>query len=449
MPAAEPGADHADPRAGPLVPLAPRILYLAGHFMAPPFTAGSSRPLQLARRFVADGHRVTLLSTDAHLRSAGLTLADIPRAHLGGVEVVLTRSGYDNEMGFTRRKLEFAAQATKQAAIAVRGDHDLVYATSTPLTVLGPALARRRLRGTPFAFEVRDVWPEAAIELGALDHAWQQRAAHRLADLGYERSLHVITLSEGMRDMVLARGVDPAKVTVAHNAADPVAARWPVDSTSTQTARDPLAARAATDTGGPAAIAGWLAEADLATLYAGTIGRANDVGWLVDLVTHLDPALDLRLAIVGAGAEVPTVRAAIDRAPAHVRGRIAMFDRIPKGALLEVMTHVDLAFSTFADRPSLTTNSPNKVFDSWAMGVPVAINNDGWLADELDRHGAGIALPRDPAAAARDLGAWLARPGALATAAATARQRVRDEYNWDAKYRAIRAALVAALRQQR
>ncbi len=319
-----------------LVDLAPRILYLAGHFMAPPYTAGSSRPLELARRLAADGHQVTLLSTDAFLRQAGLTLADIPADHLGGVEVVLTRSGYANDMGFTRRKVEFAAQATKQAMLALLGEVDLVYATSTPLTVLGPALARSWLRGTPFAFEVRDVWPQAAIEMGALDEPWQQRAAHWLADTGYANAIQVITLSEGMRDLVVARGVDPTRVTVAHNAAAPaaVAAVAPdgaLDDRGREAAPHDGARADATSTASARAIIDFLAGARFAGLYAGTLGRANDVTWLVDLIAAVDAAVDLRVAIVGTGSEVDRIRAAIAATPPAVRARIALFDMHAQG----------------------------------------------------------------------------------------------------------------------
>ena len=427
-----------------LVDLAPRILYLAGHFMAPPHTAGSSRPLELARRMVADGHHVTLLSTDAFLRQEGMTLADIPSDHLGGVEVVLTESGYSNDMGFTRRKVEFVAQALKQAVVAVRGDHDLVYATSTPLTVLGPALARRRLRGTPFAFEARDVWPEAAIEIGALSHPWQQRAAHALADAGYANAIQVITLSEGMRDLIEARGVDPSRITVAHNAAAPAA----VARSSEDDGDHSLATVAPAVAASIEPVVSFLDGAAIASIYAGTIGRANEVTWLVDLVAALDPALDLRLAIVGTGSEAEAVRRAIATAPPAVHERIALFDSMPKGSLFTVMEAVDLAFSTFADLPSLTTNSPNKVFDAWAMGVPVATNNGGWLATELHTHGAGIALPRSIPAAAATLGTWLATPGALAAASVAARGRITEEYNWDRKYAVIRAALATALTRE-
>lgn len=424
-------------RAAPdaLARRAPRILYLAGHFMAPPFTSGSARPLELARRFVADGHAVTLLSTDAHLRAAGLTLEDIPPAHLGGVEVVLTRSGYDNAMGFARRKVEFASQALRQAALAVRGPVDLVYATSTPLTVLGPALARRQLRGTPFVFEVRDVWPQVPIEIGALAAPWQQRAAHALADLGYRRARHVVVLSPGMRDMVVARGVDPARVTVAPNAADPV--------------QDPPArvAAATDDTGDDVVddLASWLDGAAHAGIYAGTIGLANDVGWLVDLVTALDPDLDLRLAVVGDGARVPAVAARLARAPDQARRRLRMFPGRPRGELAAAMARVDFAVSTFKDLPSLSSNSPNKVFDAWAHGVPVVANNGGWLADELATTGAGLAVGRDPAAAAADLRAWVTEPGRLEAAGAAARRLATTTYNWDVTYATIRRAITTAM----
>ena len=78
----------------------------------------------------------------------------------------------------------------------MKGEYDLVYATSPPLFVGAAGLAARHRRRIPFVFEVRDLWPESAVALGELS---SNRAPSPLAEklewLLYKRANRVVAVT--------------------------------------------------------------------------------------------------------------------------------------------------------------------------------------------------------------------------------------------------------------
>ena len=96
----------------------------------------------------------------------------------------------------------------------------MVFATSPPLTIGLAGIAAARRWRVPLVFEVRDLWPEAPIQMGALRSPVAQRAARGLERATYRAAAHVVALSPGMRDGVIAAGVAPERVTLIPNASD-------------------------------------------------------------------------------------------------------------------------------------------------------------------------------------------------------------------------------------
>src|SRR5690606_7310543 len=113
--------------------------------------------------------------------------------------------------------VQFATRASSRAA-SLRAD--VVFASSTPLTIVLPALyAARRLR-IPIVFEVRDLWPAVPIAMGAIKNPFAIRAALWLEQLAYQNSRHISALAPGMKDHVVAKGVPAERVTVIPNGSD-------------------------------------------------------------------------------------------------------------------------------------------------------------------------------------------------------------------------------------
>ncbi len=390
-----------------------RILYLHQYFTLPS-GAGGTRSYEMSRRLAAAGHRVTVITSTANLGeifppAAGWQARDVEGIHLEAVGVP-----YDNAMSFIERIRAFVRFAARASWHAAKFDPDVVFATSTPLTIIIPALAARLRRRVPLVFEVRDLWPDLPIAVGALRHPLAKAAARCLEWIAYRASTHVVALSPGMARGVMRRGIPASKVTVIPNGCD--VALFEVPAVDGEWVRQRLG----------------MTPGQPLVVYAGAFGLVNGLGYLVDLAASMRAiAPEIRFLLVGSGAEADELKAQAERAGILDR-TLWIWPPVPKSQVPGLMAAATTAVSVVIPLKALEDNSANKFFDALAAGKPVAVNHEGWQADILRESAAGIVLPADDAAmAAGLLSDFLHDPDRLDKASAASRRLAHDVFSRD------------------
>ena len=385
-----------------------RIAYLYQYFNTPAMPGGS-RAYEAASRLAARGHEVHVVtSIRESARGRGWYVTEEQ-----GVQVHWYPVPYANDMNLLERMRAFAAFAVRAVPRAISLRPELVFATSTPLTIAIPGIATSRWHGVPLVFEVRDLWPAVPLAMGALRNPLARGAALALEWLAYHASTQVVALSPGMADGVVRRGYPAERVTVIPNGCD--LERF--DPTPAAAA----AFRAAHPELGDGPI----------VLYAGTLGKANGVEYLAEVASEArDVAPHARFAVIGQGAEAPAVRARAAELGV-LDHNFFMYPRMAKDDVAAAFAAASLVASVFIDLPELEVNSANKFFDGLAAARPVAVNHGGWQADLLAEHGAGFRLPRDAAPAAALLASWLGDPARLEAAGRAARQLAEERFARD------------------
>ena len=116
-----------------------------------------------------------------------------------------------------RAFLKFSFGAMKKS---LQIEADIVFATSTPLTIALSAVYASRKQKIPMVFEVRDLWPELPIAVGALKNPLLRYLAKYLERLAYKNSKAINTLSSGMKEDVLKTGFPSSRVSVIPNSCD-------------------------------------------------------------------------------------------------------------------------------------------------------------------------------------------------------------------------------------
>ena len=175
------------------------ILYIHQHFALPCGSTGT-RSYEFARRWVKAGHKVTVIT--GHYDIGGLEYSREP-VMIDGVEVRIVGARYSNKQSFIRRILSFISFMILSIYEGIRvGKPDIVYATSTPLTVGLTAVFIKWFRRVPFVFEVRDQWPEIPIALGVIKNPLLKLLTLWLEKFIYRQSLAIVALSPGMSDGV-------------------------------------------------------------------------------------------------------------------------------------------------------------------------------------------------------------------------------------------------------
>ncbi len=350
-----------------------RIIYLHQYFNTPDMV-GSTRSFEMGRRLVEGGHEVHMVTSN--VRPDADTLRGWYETEERGIRVHWLPVPYSNKAGPYSRLRAFLKFSFRAMGRATSLDGDLVFATSTPLTIALPGLYASWRRKVPFVFEVRDLWPEAPIQVGALRSPFLIALARRLERLAYHRAKRIVALTPGMREGILAAGVSPDKVTVIPNSSDLEDFSPDLDGSAF---RDRLGA-----------------GNRFLILYFGTIGRANGLNMVLDAARELKDGgeEDVLIALVGDGSEKVRLQG---RADAESLDNVIFVEPVPKREAPSVVAAADATLVIFENLPVLHTSSPNKLFDSLAAGKPVLTNLTGWIQSLVEVHETGLCVKPDSA----------------------------------------------------
>ena len=348
-----------------------RITYIHQHFVLPG-EPGGSRPYEFARRMAAAGHEVTMICG----RDEAMDKT------VDGIHVRRLAIPYRNEMSKRERIVSFFNFLVRASAVAARVPADVIYASSTPLTVAVPGIVAKFTQRASLVAEIRDLWPEVPIKLGYLNNPVAIFLAKQLEKAFYAASSEVVALSPSMADGV--KEVAPKKrVTAIPNASD--FERFDVPAEQRAAFRKEQ---------------GW--GDDVVAVYAGGFGMSYQLEWLVDLAAQLrrDGVENVRFVLLGQGSDSDALYQRAENAGLDAD---AMFlGRQPKEDVAKYVSAADIALSPLRDDPCLEGNSLNKVFDAMAASRPVVFNHGGWLEEAATEHDAGWRLSRDiPTAAKR------------------------------------------------
>lgn len=338
-----------------------RVVYVHQYFLTPE-EGGAVRSYHLAKGMVEAGLDVEVIT--AHNRS------EYDFKVISGIKVHYLPVAYDNAFGFAKRVYAFM-DFVGQAKGLLKKIHrpDLLYITSTPLTIGLIGLWAKRKLALPYIFEVRDLWPEAPIQVGAIRHPILKRGLYRLEKNIYKHALKVVALSPGIRNYIQEK-VPEATISLIPNFSD-------VDFFDPRLKKD----------AGFLTRLGWK-EGSLTIAYTGAIGEVNAVEELLDLARLAqDLGKDWQFAIMGKGKRLVRIK---EKAASLSLKNLVFLPFGNKEAVRELLSWTDLAFISFDHLPVLKTNSPNKFFDALAMGNAILVNHKGWVNDLVRANQLGI-----------------------------------------------------------
>lgn len=337
--------------------------------------SGGTRSYEMARRMVAAGHDVHMITSfrENNSNSNGWFLTEE-----AGIKVHWYPIPYSNHMGFLQRIKAFFAFAFAARKKVDEIESDIIFATSTPLTIAMPAVLAARKKKISMVFEVRDLWPEMPIAVGALKNPLLRFVAQRLEHWAYHNASAVVALSPGMKEGVIRTGYPASNVAVIPNSSDN--AEFERNS---EDAADFRAKR------------GWLGDKPL-LVYTGTLGPTNGVGYMVSLAEELKKInSDIRILLVGDGAERKKIISEAEKAGV-LEENLFIEQKLPKREIPALLSAATMASALFIDLPEMRANSANKFFDALASGTPVILNYGGWMHELVSQHKCGLAMWHKP-----------------------------------------------------
>ena len=364
---------------------------------------GGHRSLHIAKAFESHNHKVDILSSDQTMTGWRVRKEILSK----NITVYWLPVLYSNDFGFYRRMFAFFKFCLLSSYFSIKLKPELIFATSTPLTISIPALVAKTLKGTNYIFEVRDLWPQAPIAIGALKNKTLIKLAKLLEFHAYKNAEIVICLSPDMEAGV--KLICPEKEThVIPNFCD-------LDIVSNEI-------------GLPQEIIN--NQESKIVLYAGTLGAVNNVSYLIDIA--LETKLNsIKYIVIGSGSEWEPVKSrAKEKGIYNIN--FFMLEPVEKNILKEIFKISTLSLSLTAQIPELAGNSANKFFDSLAFGCPIFINHMGWLAELINQNKLGGVLPGDnPKLASKIIEEFVNNNEAILEAKKNALNLAKNRFNKD------------------
>ncbi len=340
----------------------------------------------MARGLTATGHQVTMV-TEFPNHPAGIIPPEyrgrlIERTEVDGIDVIRVWVKASPDKTFTKRMsfyISYMFMAIAAGLFIARGKYDAVYATSPPLFVGAAGLILSFLRRLPLFIEIRDLWPESAVQMGELNGQRAIQLSTMLEESCYRRASHIVAVTKGIKERLVERGIAAEKITVIPNGANTdLYIPRPVD-------RD-LQARLG------------LKPEYFVVIYTGLIGLIHGLETILETASLFADHKNIRFLIVGDGPRKMAILRMRETMPVN---NILIHDAVPESELPKYIALADIGLHVQKDLAVSAMALPVKMFSYMACERPVLLAIRGEAAELLQEAKAGIVVPpEDPAALA-------------------------------------------------
>ncbi|MFK7894217.1 MAG: glycosyltransferase family 4 protein [Myxococcota bacterium] len=355
-----------------------KILFIT-HYFPPEVNAPANRTHEHCRRWVQDGHEVTVITgVPNHPRGEifpGFENRWIQEEQIDGIRVIRTWMYLTPNSGFMKRVANYLLFALTAVLASFRADKpDLVVATSPQFFVGVAGAVISKLKRRPFVLEIRDLWPKSIVELGQLGPGAILSTLEALERWLYKSADGVVVNTRTFHDHITERGVDPRNIELVYNGIDPALFK-PQPKNEALLAEHGL-------------------EEHFTVAYVGTLGLAHGLTLLVDVAEKMKARKELRFVLIGDGADRKKLEEDIAS-----RGltNIQMLGLQPREAMPHWIASIDVLLVMLRDLPVFETVIPSKIFEFCAQERPVVLAAKGEIRRMLEEaEGALVIDPEAP-----------------------------------------------------
>lgn len=363
-------------------------IWIFNHHAHPSTLPGGTRHHDLGKELVGRGHRVTVFAS-SFLHGVGRHAGLEPPKRwsvedVDGVKFVWLRTPpySGNNLGRVWSMVVYMWRAWRLGRAFPRGmpdvgRPDIVIGSSVHLLAVLAAYRVARRHRARFVMEVRDLWPQTLVDMGALSSRhpltlalrWLERFLYRCAE-------RIITLLPFAHEYITACGIAREKVVWIPNG---------VDLSSDFLSTGPDEGRE---------------ESDFVVMYLGAHGQANALDVLLEAVRCLAASGEgsIRFVLVGSGPEKGRLMA---MARSSGLPNVEFRDSVPKEFVPQTLAEADALVVVLQDLPLYRYGvSLNKLFDYMAAAKPIVFAGAPANNPVKDAECGLTVPPRDPEALA-------------------------------------------------
>jgi glycosyltransferase involved in cell wall biosynthesis len=355
-----------------------RILYLSQYF-PPEIGAGENRAFEMVKNLKRLGHQVTVITEFPNYPSGIVPNAYrfklFEKKRFKGIEVIRSYVKASPERSFINRislYLSFMLGSVL-AGVKIKKGFDLVYATSPPLFVGLAGYFISRIKNCKFVFEVRDIWPDAAIVLGQLKNRTLIKLSKKIENLCYRKADKIIVATQGLSFLLQQKSVPRDKIEVVLNGVNTRFFKYVPEK---ERHKEKIGYKN-----------------KFLALYFGTIGLAHGVDVLVKVAQSLKGKDYIQFLMVGNGPDLGKIKRL---KKLHQLDNLNIQEEKPRRDLLEFIAAADVCLVPVRKKRFFDSALPVKMFEAWACGRPIILSVEGEAREHLEKAQAGIwAEPED------------------------------------------------------
>ena len=353
-----------------------KILYITQYF-APEVGATTNRALANARYLSQKGHSVTVL-TEMPNHPKGIIFN-------GYKHKIFMKEKMENFLinrvwVFTSVKKNFITRILFYVSFMFMGflhtlfnwkKYDIVYVSSPPLFVGVIGLWLKKIfRKTKFVFEVRDLWPDGAIEMGELKNKHFRKFSYSLEKQLYENAEKIISVTERFKEHIIAKGFEEKKIDVIRNGSDLSFTKVDISEEFKKQ---------------------YNSENNFIVVYAGNLGIAQNLKTLLESAKQLDKD-DIKFLLIGTGPEEKQLKKFAKKE--HITN-VDFCGEIPKKNVSEYLSLADCGIIPLKNIKVFESTIPSKLFDYMSADLPILLGVTGEAADILLESESGITFLPD------------------------------------------------------
>jgi glycosyltransferase involved in cell wall biosynthesis len=351
-------------------------LWIINHFATPPNAPGGTRHYDFGVELAKRGYKVSIFASDYNymLRRHGTSRAT---SNLNDVEFAWIRSIPYKKNNWLR-VINMMSFAVRVLIVGIsREKPDMIIGSSPHLLAALSAYILSKIKESRFYLEIRDLWPQVLIDMGAAtEKSLSVKLLRRIESLLYHKAERIVVLSEGSVDYITGRGVDPGKVVLIPNGV--LLEQFRITE-SRESIRKKLG----------------LSEKFVA-MYTGAHGQANALEIIIDAGVYT-PDDDVVFVLIGDGPCKAELQRKIEE---KGLGNVKMLPAVPKSSVPNLLNIADALIITLRSVKLFSYGvSPNKIFEYMASGKPVICAVEGEVANMVTQANAGIVVePENPKA---------------------------------------------------
>lgn len=349
------------------------------HYFPPEVNAPATRTYEHCREWGRAGHQVTVITcAPNHPRGQvypGFRNCWFQSEQEDGIRVVRVWSYLTANEGFLRRVVAYLSYMVTAVFAQFRIEKPDIVVSTSPQFFCGLAGGfTKLLRRVPWVLEIRDLWPESIVSVGAMRRGAVIRLLERIERRAYRYADHVVSVTDGFVPHINARSGKVTPVSVIKNGVDLVQYQRYPDGEAVRTR--------------------FGMEGRFIAAYVGTHGMAHGLGTVIEAAELLRDDHRIGFLLVGDGAERAALQA---RAAALQLPNLHFAGQLPKSDMPGIWSATDVSMILLRKSDTFKTVLPSKMFEAMAMQCPLVLGVEGEALELLGYAQAGIGIEPESA----------------------------------------------------